>query len=72
MLYKVVAPKNFKNPLRCLTTHEATPIQVYYARFKNSAKIFTTIVNCWKLLAIVIKSSGLDFGGGSGSTAGRE
>ena len=39
---------------------------------KNSAEIFTTIVNDWKSLPIVVRSSILDIGMVSESTAGRE
>ena len=40
--------------------------------FRNSTEIFATIVNSWKSLAIVIKSSILDIGRVSGSTAGKD
>ena len=40
--------------------------------FRNSAEIFTMVVNGWKSLPIVMICSILDVGGVSGSTSGKE
>ena len=53
------------------------PISIWYVEkiwygFRNPAEIFTTILNGWKPLPIVIKNSTLYIGRVSGSTASRE